>query len=145
VDAKDFIKQVNAFAAQDVPTLVQTLHQKIALEGLTRLVQRTPVDTGRARGNWQVAVGGRPGGDVDVPNLLPHHQPPLPAPPPLATAGQQAVDDGTKVIETIEPFVVSHITNNVHYILLLEDGGSQQCPPHGMLVLTFEELTEMFR
>jgi hypothetical protein len=140
----DFIKEINQFGAQDVPELVQTIHQKITLEGLMRLVSRTPVDTGRARGNWQVALGSRPAGAVDVAGLLPRHDPPLPSLPSLAVTGQAALDDGQKVIDTIRPFMVSHVTNNVSYILLLEDGGSKQCPPNGMLVLTFEELAEMF-
>lgn len=141
----DFIKEINQFGAQDVPELVKTIHQKITLEALTRLVSRTPVDTGRARGNWQVALGGRSQGEVDVPGLLPRHDPPLASLPSLAVAGQAAIDAGQKVVESIQPFAVSHVTNNVAYILLLEDGGSKQCPPNGMLVLTFEELAEMFR
>jgi hypothetical protein len=140
----DFIKEINQFGSKDVPELVKTVHQKITLEALTRLVQRTPVDTGRARGNWQVGIRGRPPGEVDVEGLLPHHDPPMSSAPSLAVAGQAALDDGQKRIQQIQPFMVSHVTNNVSYILLLEDGGSKQCPPNGMLVLTFEELAEMF-
>jgi hypothetical protein len=143
MNANDFIKELDAFGDQDVPGLVQTVHQKVTLEALTRLVSKTPVDTGRARGNWQVAIGDRPQGQVDVPNLLPHHHPPLPEPPALSVAGQTAVDEGQKIIATIRPFAVSHVANNVAYILKLEDGGSRQAP-EGMLALTLEELTEMF-
>jgi hypothetical protein len=142
VTGPEFIRQIRQFAAQDVPELVQTVHQKITLEALTRLVAKTPVDTGRARGNWQVAIGSRPAGTVDVPNLLPHHEPPLDRLPPVSTAGQGALDAGRKVVDQIKPFVVVHVTNNVIYILALEDGHSRQ-GAH-MLELTFEELVEMF-
>ena len=29
----------------------------LALEAVNRIVQRTPVDTGRAKGNWNLAIG----------------------------------------------------------------------------------------
>ena len=141
----EFIRSLRAFADKDVPELIRTVHRKITLEALTRLVLRTPVDTGRARANWQVAIGARPQGEVQFPSRA-HHlftEPPS-EPPPLSTAGQEAVDQGQKVVEQIPAFAISHVTNNVAYILKLEDGGSRQSP-HGMLVLTFEELTEMFR
>ena len=37
--------------------LLRVIPRKIALELLRRLIMRTPVDSGRARGNWQASVG----------------------------------------------------------------------------------------
>ena len=126
-----------------MPELVSKVQRKICLDGLTGLVLKTPVRTGRARGNWQVGISQRPTAVLEVPLIKPGKEP-LPSPPPLAVAGQQAVELGSDVIKEMPPFCVCYITNNVEYILKLEDGGSRQSP-HGMLVLTFEELTEMFR
>ncbi len=140
----DFTQALRDFGAQDVPQMVQTAHRKIALEGLTRLVARTPVDTGRARGNWQVGIGASPAGQIEPAELLPPSEKTRDQAPPLAAVGQKTVDAGAQVIATIKPFCVSHITNNVNYIVKLEDGGSRQAPG-GMLALTFEELAEMFQ
>jgi hypothetical protein len=40
--------------------------QKIAMETLSRVVLRSPVDTGRFRGNWTVSVGGPSDETLDV-------------------------------------------------------------------------------
>lgn len=142
-----FLQQIDAFGGQDIPEMVETMHKKIMQEALARLVLRTPVNTGYARGNWQVGLlPRRPSGQVDVSPLLPRtREPKFQSPPPLSTTGQRAMDEGAQQIRQIEAFSTSHVTNNTSYIDLLEDGGSQQCPPGGMLIRTFEDLTEMFR
>jgi hypothetical protein len=144
MDGPEFIKAIRDWANQDVPELVKIVHQKITLEALSRLVGKTPVATGRARGNWQVGIGARPAGQVEGLQLLMPHDPPLATlpPPTFAPAGNQALEAGQNVIDRIKPFVVAHVTNNVVYIIPLEDGHSRQ-GAH-MLETTFEELAEMF-
>ena len=41
-------------------------HKQIIAELFKRIVLRTPVDTGRARGNWQIELGGQAQGTLEV-------------------------------------------------------------------------------
>ena len=72
----------------------------------------TPVDTGRARGNWRVGIGGRPTG-FD----------------PNDTDANAALAQGQSAIETWKSGEGSiYITNNVPYIVPLDEGSSAQAP-----------------
>lgn len=152
MNVREFNQILQDFAHKDVPELVVTIQKKICLDALLRLVDRTPVDTGRARGNWQVTIGHR------AQNVVPDSALPLPLPsrwslgwpprhprPDLSFVGQRAVDDGSKFIrERVVTFCECHLTNNVHYILELEDGKSRQTRPHQILELTFDEIAATY-
>jgi len=97
------------------------LKRGLLLEATGRIVDRTPVDTGRARGNWQASSGQPvegvldrldPGGTVAV-----------------QAAAQVRAVDGEDL----------YLVNNLPYIKRLEDGWSQQAP-QGMVALTVAEL-----
>jgi hypothetical protein len=51
-----FEEGVDAFG-RSVKVQIDLIRRKMALEIFSRVVKRTPVDTGRARANWQVSVG----------------------------------------------------------------------------------------
>ncbi|HSW45775.1 MAG TPA: HK97 gp10 family phage protein, partial [Phycisphaerae bacterium] len=104
-----------------------SMERKIALEGLRRLVMKTPVDTGRARGGWQVSIGRPPAGQADRKDR----------------AGDATILAGSGVIDEIKTPVKCVLGNNVEYIEKLEHGGSKQAP-NGMLGLTVDELSAMF-
>lgn len=100
--------------------------RSLALQALSRIVQRTPVDTGRARGNWTVSIGAADGSVTA--NLDP--------------GGAGAIADGNAVLaqfENYEGFPSIFIQNNLPYIERLEDGYSSQAPG-GMVALTVAEL-----
>jgi hypothetical protein len=93
-----------------------TLQKRIVLEVLRRVVLRTPVDTGRARGNWQIEVGSIPKGET----------------------GKLAKG------EDAEAASIGWIANNLEYVVFLEDGSSGQAEA-GMLEITLLEVSETFR
>ncbi|HSW46498.1 MAG TPA: hypothetical protein VLM89_13100 [Phycisphaerae bacterium] len=124
---QQFNDRIRAFARKVVPEKVAALERKVALEGLRRLVMKTPVDTGRARGGWQAAIGRYPAGQTDRKDR----------------AGEGTIQAGAAVIEGIKTPVKCVLANNVEYIERLEHGGSQQAP-NGMLRLTVDELSAMF-
>ena len=104
--------------------------KKVGFELLIRTVINTPVDTGRACGNWRLSI-----------NTFP-------------TAPTASIDkDGSATIRSqqqqnlaklnSDPFVVIYLTNNLPYIVALEHGHSGQAP-YGMLGLAFEEVRQMF-
>ena len=124
----EFNRVLKEFAQKHAPQQVAVMERKIALEGLRRLAMKTPVDTGRARGGWQVGLGSYPQGQVDR----------------LDPGGETTIAAGSEVIGQIKTPVRCVIANNVEYIEALEHGHSQQAP-NGMLSLTLDELGRVFK
>lgn len=91
--------------------------KKIAFDMASRIIQRTPRDTGRAAAGWQVGINEIPG------YLPPEGNYPYPPAPMVPTF---------KLGDDI------YIANNVEYITVLEDGHSQQAP-RGMVKVTITE------
>jgi len=113
-----FKKELRAFGNRVVPARVLELQQKTALDLLSRIVFKNPVDTGRSRGNWQTAIGGSNESEIE------------PLADPVAT--------GTAVVSGAKPFGVITLFNNVKYIKALEDGSSRQAP-RGMVKVSIAE------
>lgn len=124
---KQFNQEVDVFAKTLVPEKVILLQKKIVLEALKRLVMKTPVDTGRARGNWQVTIGRSATAAIEA----------------VDKAGGETIKKGLAAIAALPPYQVVWISNNVDYIEFLEEGNSRQAP-EGMMSLTVEELKIMF-
>jgi hypothetical protein len=128
VTADRFNKTLDEFASKQAPEAVTKALRATCLRGLGRLVDRTPVDTGRARGGWQVEVGTKP--DTPTGQIDP--------------AGEATKARGGIAIARSEAGDVVFITNVVEYIEYLEHGHSQQAP-NGMLEVTVNELERMFK
>jgi len=128
VDVNQFNLSLRNFAAVDVPKKIQEIHQKVAMEALKSLVMKTRVKTGRARGNWQVENDNRPAAAL------------------LTTDkdGQPTIQRGLTTIAQARPFSVTYVTNNVRYIVFLEDGRGSFAGDH-MMARTIEEAKRMFR
>lgn len=131
-----FNKEIDDFAQRLVPEEVVKLQKKVVLEALKKIVKKTPVDTGRARGNWQTSIGSPINSEID------RKEP---------KENDSAVEDGTadtilaglSAITDLPPYSIVWISNNVNYIEFLEGGSSKQAPA-GMVALTVEELRTMF-
>jgi len=128
VNANQFNLSLRNFAAVEVPKKIQQIHQKVALEALKSLVMKTRVRTGRARGNWQVENNNRP--ETATMDTDPD--------------GSSTIKNGSGVIAEVRPFSVTYITNNVRYIVFLEDGRGTFAGDH-MMARTIEEIKRMFR
>lgn len=86
--------------------------RKIALDVFTEVILMSPVDTGRFRGNWQVAIGDVPAGTLEIEDK-----------DGTATISKvQAATMGLEVGQTI------YLINNLPYAQALEFGSSQQAP-----------------
>ena len=104
----------------DTRAFASIVQRKLALLLLRELVFRTPVRTGRARGNWIVSIG----------------QPVTETLAEGATNAEKAMSDGTaKLSEPSQiPFATIFIQNNLPYILPLDRGHSKQAPdPPGIV------------
>lgn len=86
----------------------------VALKALRNLVLTTPVDTGRAKGNWQVGVNSDPTAEIDSNDR----------------SGAMAINVGQATINSIkgQGLVDVVIANNLPYIERLNDGWSEQAP-----------------
>lgn len=109
-----FASDVEAYAKKSGASLDETI-RAIVLELFGSIIKDTPVDTGRAKGNWQTTIGAPASGTVDR----------LGESEALADVSQKTASFGAgKVI---------YLSNNLPYIYRLEyDGWSQQAPG-GML------------
>jgi len=97
--------------------------RKVALEVLRRVVMRTPVESGRARGNWQTSVGAPMVGETGRTDK----------------SGGAVIGSAVPIIESWDASNVAiFLMNNVPYIQRLEDGYSDQAPS-GMVKITVAE------
>lgn len=96
----------------------------LALRVLSGVVLKTPVDTGRARGNWQTNVGRGTREEIDVEDK----------------GGNSTVAKGLAAIGKQKGFQQISLDNNVPYIGRLEDGSSRQSPPGNMVAGTLASL-----
>lgn len=81
-----------------------------ALQLFTQVIERTPVDTGRARGNWRTATGSPAQGAID------------------RTDGNAAIGEASLKTATYTLGETIYLSNNLPYIQRLEDGYSDQAP-----------------
>lgn len=123
MDLKDFsrwARQLGDRVEKNADHLVRTC--ALAIDGA--VVIATPVDTGRARANWQVQLD-NPATSTREP-FSPGHE--------GSTGGDNAraaIEEGKGVIASYKggrPNACIHITNNLPYIGRLNDGWSAQAP-----------------
>lgn len=125
---QQFNVEIDRFARRVVPNEIVKFQKKVVLEALRRLVMKTPVKTGRARGNWQVTISAAAAGQLDQTD----------------EDGAPTIAAGLAALQGLPPFDVVWISNNVDYIEKLEHGSSQQAP-QGMMSVTVAELRSMFQ
>lgn len=145
----DFLIQLGKEAQALPANLVVTTHRVLHLEALRRVVQKTPVDVGTARANWQSTLEAPAAGHVAV------------------RSAEEVNAEGARVIAGVKPYTASFITNNSDHIEILElggfvppdpgpskdprkgrkgrvlvQGGYSVQAPHGMVGVTVEELRD---
>ena len=96
---------------------------RAGLEILSRVVLATPVESGRARGNWQTALGQIPGGDIERTD----------------PSGAATISDGSRTIMGAPTFPKIHIANNLPYIGALNYGKPPGTPHSRKAPLLFVE------
>ncbi len=140
-NVQEFNRAVEEFTTTILPEQFILFHKKIALEALSRIVFKTPVGNpelwqrpppknyvgGRARGNWQLTIDTY--SDDEAANV--------------DSAGGSTISEGVGHLAGLGFGQVVFLTNNVPYIVRLEEGWSTQAPT-GMVGLTFGELATMF-
>ncbi len=129
----DFDKYLRVFATVKVPDDHSNMVKKVAMQALRGVVNKTPVDTGRARSNWMTGV-----------NIVPSETLELSANLSRSQAAAESINRGVSVIDEAKPFSSISIANNLPYIGVLEYGGSNQAP-EGMVRVTLSEIEAAFK
>lgn len=114
-------------AAKKIRGDLEKFYRMVCIEVLKRIVLRTPVDTGRARGNWQAELGRAASGVLDV----------------TGSKGEMtsfSIDKGIQKLSDIPPYSLVHLTNNVEYLYYLEYDRRSEQAPEGMVEITLTEL-----
>lgn len=114
LDLQNFAKKAAANADELVGTVVTQIVAEVDL--------RSPVDTGRFRGNWQLGVGGAPSGITQR----------------LDPAGTSTKARNFAVIPEKASGNLYVLANNLPYAMRLEMGWSKQAPA-GMVGVTVEK------
>ena len=117
---RSFARKMRDYA-DDIPKQLNQIKQELAIEFATEVVPATPVDTGRARGNWQAGLSRRPVGEIvgvygGRGGLN------------LGARGDSSIEQIRRVARAAKPRQRIYITNNVPYIERLNDGYSNQAP-----------------
>jgi hypothetical protein len=126
---REFSARVSKIAAA-LPQGANTVKRKVAFAVLQPVVLGTPVGNpvlwtaqarrrvrpgyvgGRARGNWFVSIGSAYLGTTEA----------------VDAAGGATIQRGQAVINSAAPLTAIHITNNLPYIVPLNQGHSKQAP-----------------
>lgn len=107
-----------------------TVVKKIGFDLFRRIILKTPVDTGRARASWTIAIN-QPDRSVADPGVHAEYQ---------TGASSAAEAKATSVMASLQAgkYEPVWISNNLPYIEALEHGHSQQAP-QGMVALSIAE------
>lgn len=108
-----------------IAEVVQMATQKIAMQCLRGVVLRTPVDTGRARSNWNVSLDGPDTSEQGI------------------DSAEGIISAGSSAILASKPYATIYISNGLPYITALEYGHSKQAPG-GMVRLTLDQVAAQF-
>jgi len=97
----------------------------VCTQASVNIIKKTPVDTGRARGNWFASIGDMSSATSET------------------RSENDAIISATMTAQKAGGAVFT-LTNNLHYILGLEYGRSKQSPA-GIVRLTVEEINNDLR
>ena len=128
----EFNAKVRNFAQVLAPKKFELFFKKVALTALKKLVEKTPVDTGRARGNWQLTINYPADWEIDTEDRT----------------GSGTIAKGRNRLRGLPQHGIGQvvfISNNVPYAKDLDEGRRSHQAPRGMLQPTIDELSQMFR
>ena len=111
----------------DLRSYHNNVKRRMGIDLLTKIVVKTPVDTGRARGGWAVALSANPAPTNAVDRN-----------------GSATIFRGLGVIQASELTSDIVIGNSVRYVIYLEEGRSQQAP-QGMVKISIAEVEANFK
>ncbi len=116
-------------ATLNITEKVDADRKAITLELFNSVILDTPVDTGRARGNWQTTKNTPAGGQIER----------------LDPGGGQATQEAAEQVLSSISDGTLYLTNNLPYIMPLEYGHSAKQAPTGMVRKNLSRITQILR
>lgn len=125
---KGFAKRLRK-VAENIPKQQNEIKRELAIEALTQIVGDTPVDTGRARDNWNASAGSPDFTVRSGPYGPSRHRGQNTGGSPTR-GGNQSINRGRAIIRSarVKPGVPVYISNGLAYIARLNSGYSRQAP-----------------
>lgn len=123
-----FAESLAAFAEQ-TKEAIDDVFREVVIEIGTSVIQLSPVDTGRFKGNWQFTVGAPSSQSLDT----------------FDKSGHETIAALVAEVSKLEAGQVAYIVNNLVYAIPLEYGHSQKKAPSGMVQITlarFQQIVE---
>lgn len=123
---ESFAKQMYKFA-DDVPDVANKVEIEMATMTLAELARATPIDVGTARSNWVASIGSAYDGTRAAFSPYPsRHRPPYGPGGSMGEGRNQAgaVWSAAAALKGKKPGEDIHITNNLPYIMRLNQGHS---------------------
>ena len=128
---QQFNAEMQRWANQHVPAIGKEIHRAVSEHIYMGIVQKTPVLTGRARGNWYPSNGapsqqvGEHLAGVSVTGT------------PMTAEERGSIRAVTSKLKALPLGAEKiYIANNLDYILKLENGTSPKSPPNAMVQQT---------
>jgi len=106
---------------------IQLRIRVIAMAMLNEIILRSPVDTGRFRGNNILSIG----------------SPVYTSTTDVDPSGGPTISRGLSAMSGLEPFTQVFIQNNLPYAVPLEDGHSKQAPA-GIYAVSFNGVSQAY-
>ena len=103
---------------------MRTVIQKIGMEAFKRVIEKSPVDTGRFRANWGVQIGSPYAGRSEI----------------FDKDGQRTISKMTVDVAAWNAQGRIYLCNNLAYSIPLEYGHSKVQAPAGMVRVTVAEM-----
>lgn len=100
-----FSEQIGGFAEAALDAIRQTIQDVLIIVGET-VINLTPVDTGRAKANWQFSIGAPLKGSLDR----------------FDKTGDDTIAELISRVNAMEPGQVAYLVNNLIYAPVLEYG-----------------------
>jgi hypothetical protein len=128
----EFNLALDAFLGKQVPAIALAVQKKVALQAFRGVVKKSPVDTGRFRGNWHLTIT-----PSDTATEFTDKQ------SRGSDPSGSAVSSAVSALSQIQPYGVAYLQNALPYAERLENGWSKQ-QPMGMVAVTLAELQGQF-
>ena len=123
-----FSKQIAAFN-EKAKSRATKVTRGIALDLFSRIILRTPVDTGRLRGNWFVSI------EEPIKNTTEGFD----------KSGASALTSALSTVNKMKLGQKIYLTNNLPYASAIENGHSQGQAPQGMVKVTINEFKRIVK
>jgi hypothetical protein len=122
-----FEDQLRAFQVKTERKLDE-VPRKVVFRMFKNIIDKTPVDKGGARANWQTSTGSPATGTIDTTDRT----------------GAATLAKARAVLASANAGDTIYMANNLPYIRRLEEGYSQQAPA-GMVALTVQEFAAIVK